>query len=803
MKNTKTAIKELTAMYRHVLLKCLAIAAGVLLTATSANAELSPEDKNEVITLITENAGNGTFNDGNSANATINGEIVQDRNLLFQTNSILYGMPEEFEDPNQTVYNWGTDGTLNLENVATTFQGASGELTADEATYGKGLVSIANTLTGSADEEGSVAEAKKAGTDAQAAAATAQATADTNAADIETLQNRVTATEKVNATQNTNIDANAAAIAQEVKDREAAIAQEVADRNAAIKSDAANADFSALGSYENNTIGKAIQDAAKIANDAASTASGASATAIAASTKAEAVEDKVDLLTADASTVGSIKNTVQTAINQEVTDRNTAISNAINQEVSDRNAAISDAITKEVADRNAAIEAATGEGSALDSRLDSAESDLTTLMGDKTVEGSVDQKIDSAITQEVSDRNAAINEAKTELKNYTDQAEADAVASAKSYTDTQVSALEDGQVKTNKEAIDILNGDKDVIGSVDNKVNALREEALQVFEEKEAWVGNTLGINTKEANAVNNAYAGAKTDGLKAATTLTGADLALDKAISDETATRLAEDDAIRKAFGEADNALQQQITDMDSAYKAADKDLSNRIDAVNNTLGDVAGLTGTNLAPINTPTPANEIDTPDLPEADAPLPEGGSGTSGETTTPTPTPSTTPTVADHLAALDTSIGDRRDLGSANAAINSAAQTSVASALQATGNALGDMDFSRTKYLRRSTSVTSALQALDSNLSRLNDKVSDMDREMRGGFASMAALSALQPNARAENNTQIAVGTGMYRDRIGGALGIFHYLNDNTMLNAGVSYGGSSSFTGRAGATFGW
>ena len=79
----------------------------------------------------------------------------------------------------------------------------------------------------------------------------------------------------------------------------------------------------------------------------------------------------------------------------------------------------------------------------------------------------------------------------------------------------------------------------------------------------------------------------------------------------------------------------------------------------------------------------------------------------------------------------------------------------------------------------------------------------MEKEMKGGFASVAAMSALQPNARAAGDTQISMGAGAYRDHQGLAIGAFHYFNDNIMANVGASYAGDKSTMFRAGVTFGW
>lgn len=153
--------------------------------------------------------------------------------------------------------------------------------------------------------------------------------------------------------------------------------------------------------------------------------------------------------------------------------------------------------------------------------------------------------------------------------------------------------------------------------------------------------------------------------------------------------------------------------------------------------------------------------------------------------------------------MDGAIGDRGAVASSNSAINTAIQTSVAAAFTATGNAVGDVNFSGTRYAAGSADLSSAIRALDANMNRFEQDLDKMDKEMRSGFASAAALSALVPNAHVDHATSISLGTGFYRDQVGGAIGVFHNVNDNVLLNMGVAYGGENSLTGRAGVTFGW
>ena len=233
-------------------------------------------------------------------------------------------------------------------------------------------------------------------------------------------------------------------------------------------------------------------------------------------------------------------------------------------------------------------------------------------------------------------------------------------------------------------------------------------------------------------------------------------------------------------------------------------------IDAINNTIGDMSTLSardeqasvgdsltnGTGTAPVTVVEALNNIDATlgQIHGLSDKLAVNGAGTNLATGT---------TVEDHLTAVDAAIGDRTNIGSANVAINNATATSVASGLQTVGNTIGDMDFAATGYLSGTTDLSSGLRTLDSQLYGVHSDVQRLENEVRGGFASMAALSALVPNARAAGDTQLSMGTGVYRDRAGFAIGAFHYLNDNTLLNVGGAYGGSKSGVVRAGVTFGW
>ena len=164
--------------------------------------------------------------------------------------------------------------------------------------------------------------------------------------------------------------------------------------------------------------------------------------------------------------------------------------------------------------------------------------------------------------------------------------------------------------------------------------------------------------------------------------------------------------------------------------------------------------------------------------------------------------------------LKDSIGDHKNIRSANEAINTESQKSLSDGLQAAGNAIGDVNFEKTKYVSKDKDLSSAVRTLDMNLSRvegeLTEKIDRVDakvnnhhREMRRGFANLAAMTRLVPNDRGCGNTQISAGIGNYHGTTGVAAGVFHYIDDNILVNAAVGYAGHNSTAVGAGVTFGF
>ncbi len=173
------------------------------------------------------------------------------------------------------------------------------------------------------------------------------------------------------------------------------------------------------------------------------------------------------------------------------------------------------------------------------------------------------------------------------------------------------------------------------------------------------------------------------------------------------------------------------------------------------------------------------------------------------------------TITDALNNIDSTLGtihglkDKLQAENIDAGTNLAQGTTVEQHLTALDAAIGNRGSLNGKYVS-DTDVSSNLQSLNNGLEELgtglsntNWKLNKLSSEMKGGFASIAAMTALVPNSRTCGDTQLSFGTGNYDGHQGFAFGAFHYLNNNTLLNVGYSYGGNNSSIIKGGVTFSW
>ena len=244
----------------------------------------------------------------------------------------------------------------------------------------------------------------------------------------------------------------------------------------------------------------------------------------------------------------------------------------------------------------------------------------------------------------------------------------------------------------------------------------------------------------------------------------------------------------------------------------SSDNTVNANINSLNETIGDITTLNtelgnldnGGTTDPVDVVTALNNLDAT-LGKIHG-LNNGNAGGVGTQAVTNPNSNLAEgndtTVEDHLVSLDNAIGNRV-IKSGNDSINQATANSVADGLKAAGDVIGDGDFSSTNYVPAVDNLSDAVRGLDTNLRRVENKVNDLRHDFKSGMASMAAMTALVPNSRASGNTSLSLGTGAYDGHTAMAVGGFHYLTDNILLNAGVAWGNTNDATYRMGITWSW
>ncbi|MET0013680.1 MAG: YadA-like family protein [Sedimenticola sp.] len=101
----------------------------------------------------------------------------------------------------------------------------------------------------------------------------------------------------------------------------------------------------------------------------------------------------------------------------------------------------------------------------------------------------------------------------------------------------------------------------------------------------------------------------------------------------------------------------------------------------------------------------------------------------------------------------------------------------------------------------------ALVLSDSNLAgqvtNLSNRVDELDVRMNSVGAMAAAMSSAHAAPQTMGETQLAIGIGNYNGSNAVAASLFHYMNNRTLLSAGVSKAPNSNAAVSVGATFAW
>ena len=97
-------------------------------------------------------------------------------------------------------------------------------------------------------------------------------------------------------------------------------------------------------------------------------------------------------------------------------------------------------------------------------------------------------------------------------------------------------------------------------------------------------------------------------------------------------------------------------------------------------------------------------------------------------------------------------------------------------------------------------INQVVQQTSSDTKELKQAISNVSTESQRVGAHAAAMAALKPiQYDPMEPTQVMAGIGNYRGETAAALGLAHYTNENTMLNVGVSLGGTHNMV-NAGVT---
>ena len=203
---------------------------------------------------------------------------------------------------------------------------------------------------------------------------------------------------------------------------------------------------------------------------------------------------------------------------------------------------------------------------------------------------------------------------------------------------------------------------------------------------------------------------------------------------------------------------------------------VNQNLTALNNTVGDITGLSA------GTGSTGNAI-------------TNGTGTAATT------------VVEALNNIDATLGQIHGLKMGNSHLqansNLAAGTTVEEHLVSLDDAIGNRNYSSTRYVTAGSDLSTAVGTLDQNLNRVEHKVNNLRHDFEAGMASMAAMTALVPNPRASGDTSLSIGTGAYEGHTAMAIGGFHYITDNIMLNAGAAWGNTNDVAYRLGVTWSW
>lgn len=99
-------------------------------------------------------------------------------------------------------------------------------------------------------------------------------------------------------------------------------------------------------------------------------------------------------------------------------------------------------------------------------------------------------------------------------------------------------------------------------------------------------------------------------------------------------------------------------------------------------------------------------------------------------------------------------------------------------------------------------INRRMDGYNRDITRVNNRINDLEHNMYAGLATVTALTSLHPNPRSTAPIELSVGTGIFRDQAAGAVGLFAHPNDRIMIQGGFAFGNDNNYAGYVGITIG-
>ena len=141
----------------------------------------------------------------------------------------------------------------------------------------------------------------------------------------------------------------------------------------------------------------------------------------------------------------------------------------------------------------------------------------------------------------------------------------------------------------------------------------------------------------------------------------------------------------------------------------------------------------------------------------------------------------------------------------HAEVSNGAKNAIALGSYSVADESDTLSIGNSQLKRRITNLADGVNPYDAvnmrQLNALGDEISLLDDKVKGIGAMSGAMSAMVPNYRVHGDTQLSLGMGEYGGEVAVAMGMYHFIGDNLMLNIGASYSRSASTALRVGVSW--